>query len=171
VTISGHSRAIGSISAHLVRGRGRVRVMVRVRARARARVRVMVRVRARARARVRVGVRVRLHLGAQLERATVEDLDGVDARLLAQHGGRVARVADVGEDDEGGRLVPVVGHRLVRDARHEAERTLRADHQPLDDLDRVGGREVGESIDRVARRVLDRVRARVRLRVRLRLRA
>jgi len=131
--------------------------MVRVRARARARVRVMVRVRARARARVRVGVRVRLHLGAQLERATVEDLDGVDARLLAQHGGRVARVADVGEDDEGGRLVPVVGHRLVRDARHEAERTLRADHQPLDDLDRVGGREVGESIDRVARRVLDRV--------------
>ena len=87
MTISGHSRAIGSISAHLVRGRGRVRVMVRVRARARAR--------------VRVGVRVRLHLGAQLERATVEDLDGVDARLLAQHGGRVARVADVGEDQEG----------------------------------------------------------------------
>ena len=34
---------------------------------------------------------------------------------------------------------------------------VRADHQPLDDLDRVRGREVGESIDRVARRVLDRV--------------
>ena len=72
----------------------------------------------------------------------------------------------------------VVGHRLVRDARHKAERTLRADHQPLDDLDRVGGWEVGESIDRVARRVLDRVllvdelhERRVRLHAAVRVRA
>ena len=62
---------------------------------------------------LRAQPRHRLHLGAELERAAVEDLDGVDARLVAQHGGGVARVSDVGEDDEGRRLVPMVGHRLA----------------------------------------------------------
>jgi hypothetical protein len=75
---------------------------------------------------------------------------------------------------------------LIGDARDETERPLRADHQSLEYLDRVSGREVGEGVDRVARRVLDRVllvdklhqrrvglvraRARARARARLRIR-
>ena len=55
-------------------------------------------------------------LGGESERAAVKDLDSVNARVLAQRRGRVARLPDITEDKESGRFVRMVGDGLVGDA-------------------------------------------------------
>mmetsp|Transcript_6282 Transcript_6282/g.21566 ORF Transcript_6282/g.21566 Transcript_6282/m.21566 type:complete len:564 (+) Transcript_6282:1578-3269(+) len=85
----------------------------------------------------------------------VEHLHGIHAGFAAQHGGALARIQHAIKHDEGARLVGVLGHGVVRGARHEAEGALGSDHEPLDDFDGVVRGEVHEGIEGVARGALD----------------
>jgi hypothetical protein len=82
----------------------------------------------------------RRHAGLVLDRAqagAVEQFDRRDRlRLEADDG--LAGGADVREENQGAGLVGVFGHRVVGDARDEAERAFGADHQVGQDVDRVG---------------------------------
>mmetsp|Transcript_2785 Transcript_2785/g.4699 ORF Transcript_2785/g.4699 Transcript_2785/m.4699 type:complete len:260 (+) Transcript_2785:2081-2860(+) len=89
----------------------------------------------------------------------VEHLHRVNARLLAQHIGRLARRLHRGEHHERRRLVSVIRHGVVGGAGHKGESAFRADHEALDDLDGVRHREVHERIETVPGGALDRILA------------
>ena len=78
------------------------------------------------------------------------------ARLQPDHR-PAARIDDAGEQHQRARLVGVFRDSAVGDLGDEAERALRADHQVLQDVDRVG--EVDQRVEAVAGGVLDRVLA------------
>ena len=91
------------------------------------------------------------------EGRAIEELDRVDLGLPPEHRGGAARLLDILEDDESGRLVGVVDHGVVGGLGDEAQGALGSDHQPLDDLDGIGGGEVHERVHGVPGGALDGV--------------
>mmetsp|Transcript_46484 Transcript_46484/g.113186 ORF Transcript_46484/g.113186 Transcript_46484/m.113186 type:complete len:355 (-) Transcript_46484:584-1648(-) len=94
-----------------------------------------------------------LHILARGHRGAIEELNGVGALGLTEVVRGRGRILHAREDEEGRRLVLVVGHRVVRHARHEPEGALGAHHEVLDHLDRRV--EVDERVDAVPSRALD----------------
>jgi hypothetical protein len=97
------------------------------------------------------------HAGLVLHRAqrrAIQQFHRADLQP-AQPEHRLAGVFEGGEEHERARLARVVGHGAVGDARDEAERALRPDHQVREDVDRVV--EIDEGVEAVARGVLDAV--------------
>ena len=87
------------------------------------------------------------------QRRPVHQLDGGDRRRLKQRHG-AAGFADAGEEQQGAGLVGMLGHGAVGDLGDEAQRAFRADHQVLEDFQRVF--EIDQRVDAVAGGVLDR---------------
>ena len=86
----------------------------------------------------------------------IHQLGGSDRRAFQPYD-RGARVDDAGEQHQRARLIGVFRHRVVGDLGDEAERPLRADHQVLEDVERIG--EIDQRVQAIAGGVLDRVLA------------
>mmetsp|Transcript_9393 Transcript_9393/g.23780 ORF Transcript_9393/g.23780 Transcript_9393/m.23780 type:complete len:346 (-) Transcript_9393:731-1768(-) len=89
------------------------------------------------------------------QRRIVKHLHGVDGGLGAQDVGGLAGDVDVGEHDEGRRLVGPLGHCVDGGLADKAKRALAADHQAFHNLERLVRREVHQRIEAVASGALD----------------